>query len=144
MYTGDSSETNSDVFELESTADSDTCTATQLHSLQRILDRYGICILHDPLQTHAELNAATLVNIMASCTESTKAFFMAKHDSTATYVYSNAFSFATDYHESEVVVVVRPNDEIWSSIQKGWPLNLKVVLVVNDVEESLQQMCGRI
>lgn len=143
-YMGDSSETNSDAFELESTADSDTCACVGLPSMHRILERYGVCILHDPLQVSAELNATTLVNIMASCAESTKAFYMARHDASATDVYSGAFRFAADHHDVEVVVVVNPNDDIWSSVHRGWPLNLKIVLVVEDVEASLEKLtsCG--
>jgi len=101
-------------------------------TLEAILTRYGIAIVQDTFQSVDTINSETMVNVLSTCLPLAKSFFLAHSVDKAIEVYNAASSFASDHYETEVVVVVIPNDKIWERIDKGWSLNLKIVLVIQN------------
>jgi len=94
--------------------------------LMKTLERYGIAIIEIE-DTPQSAIARVIASFKAAVVLATP------HERKSFELYQFAVTMANQHYLNDILLIVPPCDKVWGKINTGWPVNLKIVLLADEL-----------
>ena len=105
-----------------------TASSSEQTPLLKTLRRYGIAIV----QVDSTVKS-TIVDVVNSCQDEAAVVFSTPSEKQSSALYMSAAAFASENYMTNVLLIAPPCEKTWTRILAGWPLNLKIALIADEL-----------